>query len=463
LVNVTAGDLVSLLSSWLPRQRWFAGKGRPGMRLRVCSDVALSDLLRHLLVEASYSDGGRPDLYQVPLVVRPDAPYGHEGFLLGESPGGLVYDGLHDPDGSAALLRFLTAGERRGGLAAHRLAPVAALPAHAVGVEQSNTSIVYGEDYILKVFRRLWPGTNPDLEVTLALADAGSAHIARPLAWLDGTVEGAPTTLALMQEYLRSGTEGWRLALASVRDLFAEADLHADEVGGDFAAEAERLGAATAEVHRSLARALPTLPPPADAYRVQAARLHARLDAALAGVGALGPFEAGVRAAFDALAAAPVPPVFQRIHGDLHLGQVLRVDSGWVLFDFEGEPARPVEERNTCESPLRDVAGMLRSFDYASRSLLLERVDDEPALAYRAQEWADRNRDAFCRGYAAVSGRDPRADAAVLRALELDKAVYEVLYEARHRPSWIRIPLGSLEHMSQPDERAGAASAPPLP
>jgi len=332
------------------------------------------------------------------------------------------------------------------------------LPAHPVGAEQSNSSIIYGDAYILKAFRRLWPGTNPDLEVTRALADVGSAHVAMPVAWLSADVDGHPTTLGLLQEYLRSGTEGWRLALASVRDLYAEADLHADEVGGDFAAEAERLGAATAEVHADLARALPTRRPTADDLRALVAYLHGRLDTAAEAVPALRPFEAGIRKIYDELTgAAPAlvhPRPFQRLHGDLHLGQVLRVDSGWVLFDFEGEPARPVADRVHLESPLRDVAGMLRSFDYAARAMLLDRGND-PALVYRADEWAQRNRDAFCSGYGAAAGRDPYEDAAMLRAFELDKAVYEVLYETRHRPSWTVIPLASVERLAQVTPPAG--------
>jgi maltokinase len=445
-VESRGGQLVGLLAEWVPRQRWFAGKGRHLDGLEIVARTALSDWFQHLIVRVDYADGGLGDVYQVPVIVRPDAPFGHEGFLIGRLGAGLVYDGLHDPDGSATLLHFLREGRTQEDLSGVSWDELADYPAHAVGAEQSNTSIVYGESYIMKVFRRLWPGINPDVEVTRALAEAGSTHVARPLAQLSGTLEGEPTTLAFMQEFLRSGTEGWRLAQASVRDLYAEADLHADEVGGDFAAESERLGVATAEVHQSLADALPTAAADADYWRSEAAAMQARLDLALKTVDELSPHEAGLRALFDALADRTAPLGLQRVHGDYHLGQVLRVESGWVLFDFEGEPARPVAERTVLAPALRDVAGMLRSFDYAAQSMLMDR-DDGAALAYRAREWADRNRDAFLAGYAAAAGREVAADVDVLRALEADKAVYEVLYEARHRPSWLRIPLAALESL----------------
>jgi maltokinase len=305
---------------------------------------------------------------------------------------------------------------------------------------------VYGEDYILKVFRRLQPGLNPDLEVTRALADAGSLHVAPPLAWIEGEIAGEPTTLAMMQPFLRNASEGWAMATASVRDLFAEGDLHADEVGGDFAGEAERLGAATADVHALMARALPSRTAGPDDSRATAEQLHERLDAAVAVVSELAPNADAIPAIYAQIGVLPDPVPIQRIHGDLHLGQVLRTQDGWVLLDFEGEPARSLAERTALMSPLRDVAGMLRSFDYAARHLLAER-SGEQHLAYRAAEWADRNREAFCDGYAKAAGSDPREASVLLRAFELDKAVYEVVYEARNRPSWLPIPLGSIERL----------------
>jgi maltokinase len=231
-----------------------------------------------------------------------------------------------------------------------------------------------------------------------------------------------------------------------VRDLYAEGDLHADEVGGDFAGESERLGAATAAVHDTLAHVLPAGTAGPDAIAAEAARMTARLELALEAVEQLRPYENGLRAVFARLGNRTEPIHVQRIHGDYHLGQVLRVDSGWVLLDFEGEPARPLSERTAPASPLRDIAGMLRSYDYAARYLLLDR-HDALTLAYRAEEWAERNRTAFCDGYAAATGSDPRDEDVVLRAFELDKAVYEVMYEARHRPSWLTIPLSAIDRL----------------
>jgi maltokinase len=317
-----------------------------------------------------------------------------------------------------------------------------------MGSEQSNTSIVFGDSYILKLFRKVAPGLNPDLEITRTLSEAGASAVVPPVGWIETDAVAPGTTLAMMQPFLRGAIEGWALAVTSVRDLYAEADLHADEVGGDFAAESERLGAVTAEVHALLAQTLPSRLADQAEIAATAKQMHERLDAAMAVVPELAPVADALRGAYDALGSLPAGLPIQRIHGDLHLGQALRVEDGWKIIDFEGEPARPLSERTALMSPLRDVAGMLRSFDYAARHLLAEQPYSH-ALEYRAGEWAERNRDAFCEGYARGGGHDPREDAVALRAMELDKAVYEVVYEARNRPSWLPIPLGSIERLGR--------------
>jgi maltokinase len=446
-------DLVEALRTWLPGQRWYGGKGTDVDRVRVVHEERLpgGTDVRHTLVEVTDADGGT-DLYQLLLghaegVLDPRL----EHAVVGQVEGAQVYDAVHDPDAVGSLLQLLA--ESRS-LSRLQFASTAKLDTghhpRVMGAEQSNTSVVFGDAYILKLFRRVQPGLNPDLEVTRALAEAGSPHVAAPLGWLEGRVQETPTTLAMLQVFERWASEGWAMATASVRDLFAEADLHADEVGGDFAAESERLGAATAEVHALLARVLPSRTADAEECRATAAQLVERFERALEVVPDLAPHADAVRDVYARVGERTDPVPVQRVHGDYHLGQVLRTQAGWVLLDFEGEPARPLEERTALMSPLRDVAGMLRSYDYAARHLLAERSDvgaGAPQLAYRAAEWAQRNREAFCDGYARAAGADPRDEPVLLAAFELDKAVYEVVYEARNRPSWLAIPLSSIERL----------------
>jgi maltokinase len=441
-----------LLAAWLPKQRWYAGKGRPVASVEVVRShqlVATDQVTVDLVLLSVTPEDAEPDLYQALIGERSgELPERLLHAAIGASGDASFYDAAYDHEAADVLLQRLGTGGEHDGLSFSNAAPVdQGLTNRVMSAEQSNTSLVFGDAYILKLFRRLQPGANPDVEVTQALAEAGSTHVAKPLAWFDTDVDGQRTTLGLLQVFLKGASEGWAMATASVRDLFAEADLHADEVGGDFAAESERLGSATADVHRLLAQALPTAVEGAAESAATARQLHARLDAALEVAPQLEPYAASLRAAYDEVAARTEPVAVQRIHGDYHLGQVLRTQDGWVLLDFEGEPARPLAERTALMSPLRDVAGMLRSFDYAARHLLAERHGDGQ-LAYRATEWAERNRQAFCDGYARTAGADPRDEAVLLRAFELDKAVYEVVYEARNRPSWLPIPVGSIERLA---------------
>jgi len=442
------------LAGWLPGQRWFAGKGAPIDSLAIVEDTVLVEGdpgLRHLIV--AVSQAGRAERYQVLAGLRaaiPDrlehAVIGPAGPPAGDGQAWTAYEALHDPPLTRRLLRAMVDQEEVGPLrfAAEPDAAIdTGLDSLVLTGEQSNTSMLFGEDAILKVFRRPHPGPNPDLEIPRALHRAGSPHVAPPLGWMETTQGGSPTILAILSAYLRSATDGWLLAATSVRDFYASDATSAAEAGGDFAAEAHRLGEATAEVHRALAETFGTQELPAAANLDLAARMQARLASAVAAVPGLVPHAHKVGAAFTELATLDEPLMVQRIHGDYHLGQAIRTQAGWVLLDFEGEPTVPLAERRARAPALRDVAGMLRSLDYAARHQLPGLTDPDRARA-AARDWVCRNQGAFCAGYAQAGGTDPGKHAVLLRALTLDKAVYEVMYEASHRPSWLSIPLDSI-------------------
>jgi len=479
-----ATDLSAVLGAWLPEQRWFPGKGRMVDRL-TDSGVVLAPgdpVLELHHVRVTYDDGERAG-YLVPVTIRREpvdwlagaligwiggaaaiSGAGQSGAPDGDAGSRWAYDALRDREQTAAWLTLLAEGAEVGPVVFHAETGVAipsGIPGDIVTTEQSNTSLVYGNEAILKVFRRLEPGINPDVEIHHALAATGNPHIAPLLGSVqvrlaaDGGAgdeksnpqSGVPTaTAAMVQTFLPGATAGWSLASTSVRDLYAEADLHAEEVGGDFASESYRLGAATASVHADLALVLPTEPAGPDWLPGLLQELHNRLEQATEIVGQLAHFVEVIRATYAELVSIRAPILLQRVHGDLHLGQVLRTVTGWTILDFEGEPSRSIAVRRQLDTPLRDVAGMLRSFDYAAQHLLLGEATDLQ-LSYRATEWATRNRAAYCAGYAEAGGVDPAEFGVLLAALEADKAVYETVYEARNRPNWLSIPLHSFNRL----------------
>ena len=457
------------LATWLVKQRWFAGKGRAVHDQAIVADTEIIPRdpgLRHLLVTVSH--GATSDCYQLFIGYRAQLPDRLRHVSIGAHAGLQFYDGLHDTALTRALLDAIVDDRSVGMLRFCRVPEAqveAGLDSLVLTGEQSNTSLVFGESAIFKVFRRVTSGPNPDLEVASALARLGSSHIAEPLGWVETRMDGAPAVLAILSRYLRAASDGWSLAATSVRDLYAtEEGTRAAEAGGDFEGEAERLGAASAQVHRDLAEAFGRSELKAEAVRELAEQMYRRLDLAVAAVPELAAFVDKVGDAYSDLAKLIEPVPAQRVHGDYHLGQVLRTQAGWVVLDFEGEPASPLAQRRARSTPLRDVAGMLRSFDYAARHQLVTRPDaaasspsapsspstpssPSSGLAAKAADWVRRNGDAFCAGYAAAGGLDPAENSVLLRAMLLDKAVYEVLYEARNRPTWISIPLESIAEL----------------
>jgi maltokinase len=448
-----------VLATWLGDQRWFAGKGQGPHDLAIVADtelVAGEPGLRHLIVAASH--GTAVDYYQVLIGLRRRLPVRLQHVRIGPSDDGrIAYDALHDAELTKTLLAGMASDGKAGPLRMDTINGArfaTGLDSLVLGGEQSNTSLVFGDESILKVFRRLSPGPNPDLEVTTALARLGSEEIAEPLGYIETSLEGVTTSLAILSRYLRLATDGWMLAATSVRDLYARAgdmrqpdadrgNMHAADAGGDFAGESRRLGIATAAVHSDLVAAFGTEElGPVEIVELSE-QMFRKLDLTVAAVPELAKHTDMISDAYHQLAKLRGPVPVQRVHGDYHLGQVMRTENGWVVLDFEGEPATPLVQRRALSSPLRDVAGMLRSFDYASRYQLIGHPE-EAALSEVARDWERRNASAFCAGYAEAGGLDPAANQVLLRALQLDKAVYEVLYEARHRPSWLPIPLDSL-------------------
>lgn len=447
------------LTDWMTRQRWYAGKGRVPHLVEVSRQEWACDdpdaRIRVLLVRDTANNP--PSLYHVPVVVRSTIPRGAGPAFIGRDENDdYLFDGAHDPAYTPALLKRL--GVRRENLVSR---------VHAG--EQSNTSIICdgGSEapIVVKIFRLVHAGENPDVVLQSALTSAGNRSVPRMLGaltatWVDPhgstTHTDEPSTghLAFAQEFIPGVRDGWPLAL------------EAAAAGESFAVDAERLGRVTAEVHTALAACMPARDATLGDIVGFVAGWHQRLAVAISDVPQLRELRPAIEAIYDAAREAPWPAL-QRIHGDYHLGQVLRRPSGeWLLVDFEGEPLRPLAERTRVDSPLRDVAGMLRSFDYAVGSLRSESraaagaIDtaslDLDALALEAEraDWAREARAAFLDGYIAESETDLRAHRALLDAFELDKAVYEAMYEARNRPTWLPIPLTAVAYLVSAERAA---------
>ena len=403
------------LRAWVAQQRWYAGKSH-APRFRVLDAQPVTGATRYLVMDDA---GTLPTLYHVPIAVASEAR--PVDAVVGRDERGYLIDATRHPAFALGILSDM--GVDAGHVTGSRI----------LTGEQSNTSIVFDEDgrpsIILKLFRTLHHGENPDVTVQRVLSAAGSPYVPRFLGSLDaewpdvgresGTARG---TLGFAQEFLPGVQDGWTVAL----DAASKAR--------DFSQAAHDLGIAVAGVHGALGAALETAaagPPEKESVGTAWRR---RLAIAASEVPAVADRLSAIDDFYAAALQRPWPRL-QRIHGDLHLGQVLAVPSGgWRIVDFEGEPLRPMTERAIPDLPPRDVAGMLRSFDYAGA------VAGGPDAAV----WAQACQSAFVEAYESAPG-SVALDPVLLNALVLDKAVYESIYEARNRPHWLAVPLAGID------------------
>lgn len=437
------------LLHYITSARWFGGKGRAAeltdvLALPWLTPPASWPAVRLEIAQITYV-GGETELYQLPVSYRPapEPRLQHAEMDRRDDPelGAVIaYDAVHDDVACRRLLDLVLRHEQVGddvsvsGHLTDRGPLTGSETPEVFGGEQSNTSIMYGDAAMLKLFRRLEIGRNLDIEVHDGLSRSGQADVADLYGWIEGRwlLGGQPvqSDLGMLVQRFTLAEDGWDLALRSLRSAAA------------FDRDARDLGRALASIHRALAERFPRSQV-SGGYLSQL--MTDRLDRATAIVPDLAPHVTGLRQSFARLAEATVP--VQRVHGDFHLGQTLRTPDGWKIIDFEGEPVRTLAERAAPDSIWRDVAGMLRSFDYAAASV--------PGAGSAA--WAAAARAAFLDGYGADDSGTGATDdqLSALRAYEADKAIYEVVYEARNRPDWLGIPMAAVAALATDPAEAG--------
>ena len=438
------------LREFVLAQRWYGSKSEEVASVNAVGAFPLRDggkepLLALAVVEVRFA-AGTHELYNVPLGLR----RGGAGFATVE--GWSVVDALEDPElvrGLVGLLRARATVEHEGGTiqfctlggAVEKLGEAASV--RAMGSEQSNTSVVLDEQLVLKVYRRLEAGVNPELELLRFLTERGFPSIASLDGWAANLGQPLDATLAILQRYVPMRSDGWTLAL---EDLAAG--------GNGFTPLARRLGEVTGSMHSVLASetsdpAFCPEEPGAETLALTVARLDEEIEQvfnSLPDDPRLEPLAGRgdeLRERLREIGQSGPLGRLIRHHGDYHLGQVLWTQADdWVVLDFEGEPARPLHERRHKRSPLRDVAGMLRSFSYAASASSLERGVEPPT------GWEGRARSEFLAGYLAeVDPAIVPSDSSLerrLRLFELEKALYELHYELGHRPDWVRVPVAGI-------------------
>ncbi len=432
------------LIEYVTRQRWYGAKSRTVSHSEVLDTVTIRHAEPQLslaLVEMRF-DTGVHDIYQL---------------LVTDEGDGVPFDGLA---ADAGMAREIVSAMRSGltlqgaqGVAefspAEDFSPLERElgTARLVSSEQSNSSVVFDDALILKIFRRLEPGINPELEMLRFLTEHGFRNIPALAGWYGYSGGPLTATLGLLQEYVAGAMGGWELALGEIASAperlldrlgrLGEVTAHmhtalgSDQNDHAFAPEepsVESLALLTATVDEEIARVFLSLP--SDDERL----------APLLGRGE------EVREQLRLLTHAGSSGRVIRTHGDYHLGQTLWKGKDWVILDFEGEPARTLVERRRKRSPLRDVAGMLRSFAYAATAAELTRDADVP------EDWEERARARFLESYLETVDPAllPPGEAAVDRLLavfELEKAVYELRYELDNRPDWVGIPVAGIERL----------------
>ena len=477
-----------VLPGYLACCRWFGGKARElrGCKIRDMATIsAAPDAARLTLVEIAYASGAA-ETYLLPLQVAEGA---QAEKLEREAPtaivarfreGGVLFDAVHDVDFRAALFGLIAhggivdevAGVTGGGL------PESAPLSRVLAVEQSNTAIVFGESVFLKLYRRIEAGVNPDAEILRFLGARGFPQVPPFRGALEFRASGrAPQVLALATGLVANDGDAWSFTLRKLTALYEL--LLADDAAGatmiesGYLARAAQLGQRTGALHLALAADADDAefaPEPltaadfselSETVRATADQVFARLREGLEALDAVTretaatvlEAEPALRARIAALGARPVAAAKTRTHGDYHLGQVLNTGDDFVIIDFEGEPAKSLAERRRKRSPLRDVAGMLRSFHYAAHSALGPFGEHGKALLPRGERWLGRVRHAFLKAWTetttgAVFVPAERADfTRLLDAFLLEKALYEVAYELNNRPAWLGIPLRGVAQM----------------